>query len=586
MKTHILVVAVIIAGTFFRAYMPEAYVFGFDQVQILTHAEAIKNGDLTLIGPRTGPADMFTGPLVYYITAAFLFVTQSPWAIVGMSTLIAGVTGLAVYFLAKKYVAIQSAAVMLVLWAFSPFLIHFDRIAWNPNLSFFASSLVFFPMMGILKKTSVTKTELLFIALGSFLGFQAHFSGLLLPALLLFVLLVSRQKFILPVLASGAGLLLSIAPTLLFDLKNGGLNTKGLLNFLTEDETIGGTLFFDRVIHSIKVTLQIFGSSTPLQLTRDVSIGLGLVFVAVLIWLFIRNYKKESQLEMTIPFIWISIIVLIFSFYRSNSPEYYFFIFLPAVFVLVADLFIKIANIKVLRSISIVILVAVFFNTLTNFSKISGANSSGLRISNQQAMAYDIALYSQKQPVSMIAYDILAVDSLGMRYLIDKTVQFSEEGKVVHIAHQDITNEKYGNYGLWVDPRVSTEHNYLLLDTVLLKTPKDITLLEDRSLGSLFGPHQVFKFTTNNTLTGNMLVVVKKIDNPFIVGNETFKQLTENSVADSTLDGWKTVNSDAYVGYMKDYDSFILVLIPGTDTQTALTALGQIEATKLIPGTL
>ena len=62
MKTHILVAAVIIAGAFFRAYMPEAYIFGFDQVQILTNAEAITNGDLTLIGPRTGPADMFTGP--------------------------------------------------------------------------------------------------------------------------------------------------------------------------------------------------------------------------------------------------------------------------------------------------------------------------------------------------------------------------------------------------------------------------------------------------------------------------------------------------------------------------------------------
>ncbi len=85
----------LLLGVFFRTYQPGWNPFGFDQVQILENAQQIKQGDFTLIGPRTGPGNMFTGPLIYYLTACLMFILPSPWTIVGTSVLIAAASGVA-----------------------------------------------------------------------------------------------------------------------------------------------------------------------------------------------------------------------------------------------------------------------------------------------------------------------------------------------------------------------------------------------------------------------------------------------------------------------------------------------------------
>ncbi len=73
MKTKSLTILLIVAaGLFLRWLYPLDRLFEFDQNQIAVFAKQIIDKNFTLIGPRTGPAQFFTGPLIYYLGAILL----------------------------------------------------------------------------------------------------------------------------------------------------------------------------------------------------------------------------------------------------------------------------------------------------------------------------------------------------------------------------------------------------------------------------------------------------------------------------------------------------------------------------------
>lgn len=567
-------------GIFFRAYQPGLYVFGFDQVQILSNAELIKQGNITLIGPRTGPAEMFTGPLIYYITAFFLFFIDSPWAIVATSTLIAAITGLSLFLLFKKYISAENALVVLLIWTFSPFLIRFDRIAWNPDLTLLASSLVFFPMLGYMKQKMISNLDILLIFIGSFLGFQAHFSGLLLPAMLFLTLIVFKKLSMIPLIASGLGLISSILPSIIFDYRHGWLNVKGLVSFLSEKETIGGTLFFGRFVHAIKASLEILGSFMPFELEREVSIYLGLLLLTVVLWQFFKRQVKNYT-NTAASLLWVLVIVVIFSFYRSNAPEYYFFIFLPALFIIASDFISSLSYKKQINQGLIILVISVLsIYSISNFN--SFATKNGSRISNQLNIAKDISTYNNLVPVSKIAYDILEVDTIGMRYFVDGLVTLSDLGQTVHIATTEDHNSRYNQYGLWADPRVSTDFNYIVSSEIVLKMPSNINLLQDKTLGTEFGSNETFQIVADNQLTGDLIVVVKQIGNPFISGNEVYPSIKKAMSQKETEKGWKAIDYQSYKGYLKEYENYLLVYV----TNKTSSELFEVSAQSIKPGIL
>ncbi len=206
---------------------------GFDQVQILENVSHILSGDLTLIGPRTGPAQMFTGPLIYYLTVPF-YALFGIWSVAVVPIFIAGFTGFVLWFLSRKYLDGQNSLLLLYLLAASPFLVHLDSIFWNPNLSLLAFSLVFFALLSEKSK----KIDYILIFIGSFLGYQAHFSGLL-TSLLVLVVTIKFRRHCLCFLSSVLGLFLSLVPTILFDMRNGWLNLNGLLNLVQSRSVTG-----------------------------------------------------------------------------------------------------------------------------------------------------------------------------------------------------------------------------------------------------------------------------------------------------------------------------------------------------------
>jgi hypothetical protein len=143
------------------------------------------------------------------------------------------ITGITLYFVIKKYIGIKEALITTTLWAFSPLIVNLDRVFWNPNLILLATVLIFVPLL----KVTADKYSYALLFIGAFLSYQAHFSGFLLVALGIFFILYLRRswKLIIPIII---GLLISLIPTALFDIRHEFLNFNGLLAlFSSKGET-------------------------------------------------------------------------------------------------------------------------------------------------------------------------------------------------------------------------------------------------------------------------------------------------------------------------------------------------------------
>jgi hypothetical protein len=286
-NARFLPLALLLDGAFFRIVYPGNFSFGFDQAQILDHAHNILDADISLIGPRTGPANMFTGPLIYYLSAPIVLLLGDAKAVAVVPLLLSLVTGIVLYLVTKRYLDTQAAAMAITIWAFSPFLVSLDRTFWNPNLMLLATVFMFVPLL----KDKTTWLTYVLLFGGSFLSYQAHFSGFLLVALSLASVFLLRKpkKLSAPIIA---GLGISLVPTLIFDLRNNFLNARGLLSLFAEKHESSVVAVVSDIVHNFFVIAEtlgklfIYGNSTP----TIVVIGVAFLLLGFLL------YQKKCRL--------------------------------------------------------------------------------------------------------------------------------------------------------------------------------------------------------------------------------------------------------------------------------------------------
>ncbi|MCA9368696.1 hypothetical protein KC721_00210, partial [Candidatus Woesebacteria bacterium] len=298
-QNSIILILIVAVGLFLRAYKFGYYPLGFDNLQIITSAEKIVEGDLVFLGPRTGPAEMFTGPLIYYVAAPFLFLGFSHYTAIFVPLFLALLTGITLAWLTK--VVEREQHLILALWAFSPLLIPMDRILWNPNLTVLASSLTFFPLLALERKyryqlfgKHIPTEFLLFV--GAFLGYQAHFSGLILAPLACIYLVVRRYKNVWLYGALFVGFLASLLPTVLFDIKNNYLNTRGLLSLLEGKTGFGLVGFFTTLLHAMQISLENLGGVLLEGNSLELILIAGVVVVLTTLLLYKKITEKEKKL--------------------------------------------------------------------------------------------------------------------------------------------------------------------------------------------------------------------------------------------------------------------------------------------------
>lgn len=542
----ILVLVLLSWGLALRAYHPDFSPFGFDQVQILENAEAIAQGDLRLIGPRTGPAAMFTGPLIYYVTAAWWLLWSHPYALVGTSLTLAFATGLGLWVLARRYGSEHGALLLLAGWAFSPFLILLDRTPWNPNLMVLAAALVFLPQVALAQAKKVTLRqnwpELGFIALGSWLGYQAHFTGLLLPIFVGLPFLLQPRRWWSAVAASGVGLALSLLPTAVFDLRHNWLNLRGFWELIGGDNSPVSTAWYTEVGRTLFIMIETIGKHLAQGNHPILLLSTGLLILGGL-WL-VREAKPFRHTALIVGS-WLGGTLLIFSLYHGAKPEYYFLLLSPLALWALAGLGVFLWRWPAHsgRWLGLLGLIGLYSTALTWSSFHRG---SGLMIGNQVAAADYIQAKAQHKELGPLVYDLQPVESVGLRFLLREYQPVSSAAAAVHLHYPAGTNSMANFFqsglSVWIDSREPTKTGAHLTKEYLLRYPLGVSLYQPLEYVTAAG-NESYTFFDGSNRVGTLTVVTSAVD------KEYFDRLWQQYDQAPADDAWRHLagQPDRYV---------------------------------------
>lgn len=465
------------AAIFFRAYNWRTYPLAFDQVQILQAAQSINSGNFTLIGPRTGPAKMFTGPLIYYLTALLLHFFLPYQAIILVALLISVLTGIVLYLLSVRYVSRKAAVISLLIWAYSPLLVVLDRVPWNPNLSLLAGGLVFYPLLGGVKQRQLKFHDVVLLSLGIFLGYQAHFSGLLLlPLMILSLVILNFSKKATTAIFPISAFLLSLLPTIIFDLRHGGINYQGLLSLLGNKKQVGGYQYLLRLTKLVRIILEttgkiVFDLNSPQLVTVVGVLVLGFYFV----WKVVKTVQDH---EHRLIILWLTIVAISYAFYRESIPEYYFLILVPLLIYIISQVLTRLRGSVLLGSL-------IFYCVLSSWSLLHVVNQpKGFTLGEQLATKDVVYQVLEEQGIQQLNWDIVPVNAVGLQYLLkDFDQHFTADGAVVHLIfplrNNFVTYQVSTSAGVWLNPRVRSDKKYLSKEEYIIEYQQECHLLEN-----------------------------------------------------------------------------------------------------------
>jgi len=439
---------IVAAGLFLRWLYPMDRMFDFDQNQIATFAKQILNKDLTLIGPQTGPARFFTGPLIYYLGAIIYWLTGlHPVAntYLGLTIYLSTVIAL-ILILRNRFSSILT--IFLAIYSLSPFFVFIDRTTWNPNFSFLSSSLVFFSLLNFNKEKPLLSYLLGF--LGAFLAYQAHFSGFIVLGIAV-ILSVFINRSIKLATALFFGLIFSLIPLVIFDMRNHWLNFYGLISLFTDKERMGSVDLFVRANHNLLIILENIGKIflQGLPFISLITIGLFILFI----FSRLKNTKLIPQ-QFIIVWVWI-FSPLIFSFYRLGVPEYYFLIQFPALVLIISFILKEFSE----KPILILIIGGLFFSVSLGMVQQS-LEKQGLTLKNKIAALEFIKKQSQDNPINLV-YDMDLGNQFGWNYLIDYLNLKIDNSLPIktHLIYPTnqftIASFESGKLGIWFDKRTN-----------------------------------------------------------------------------------------------------------------------------------
>lgn len=427
-----IILSVFLAGFALRLLLPMERVFNFDQDQIALNAINIVHGDWTVLGPQTSNMSFFTGPLIYYWAAVFYGLTGGhPLANALTAISIYAFTFFLIWYFFKSLFSEKLVNLYLALYALSPFLVQLNRITWNPNFSFLSGSLV----LAALLKPSYGS-----IWLGMFLAYQSSFSGfVMLVALVLYWLWYRRNLRL--IITGFSGILVSLLPLLIFDLKHNFMNFSSLGNFIYQAVFGIGFGFLLRV----KTVLMINFENFTKLFTGYFFPSLVLVLLGIIILsLWLRQAKSVfSSQQRKILLLWMAVFPVSALFYSHGLPEYYFLMQLPALVFIVADLLIGIKKQLILIYL---------FMTVVSLGVVFDKNNGYLLSEKYNAAKY-IQSQSAGKPIQMV-FDMDYRERFGWDYLFQYfQLELVSYGEQVHLIYPILPSTRFsgrfGNLGVF-----------------------------------------------------------------------------------------------------------------------------------------
>lgn len=243
MKYKILIICIIILGIFIRLYrFPELVNFSLEQTLALdTAGDMVKTGKITLVGieyfirqTSAGHSFFNSAFYLYPISLTQLIFGFDPITSTLVFTLLNLLSGIGIFFLAKKLNGDRAGLVSATLFMFSSTMVNISRTVWHVYLLIPITVLVIWTAIKIKENLKPIYVLILGFFLG--LGFGIHISytvPLALFSLFLIKYLYHKKKLsylFLFVLGLGLGNL----PAIVFDLRHNFYNLTTTITFLYE----------------------------------------------------------------------------------------------------------------------------------------------------------------------------------------------------------------------------------------------------------------------------------------------------------------------------------------------------------------
>ncbi len=556
-KTLLLLVAIFLLGLFFRVSFPGAYPLSFDQLLILEHGSKILQGDLIVLGPKTGPAFLFIGPLTYYLGALALWLMSgSAYALVGFSIITYIITSLCFLVVLKLFpLPVKNTktftTVLFCLYVVSPFFIQIDRTAWNPNLIFLSSAAVFFPTLKVLFDKKFSLIAGFTVLMGTGIGYQSHFSVFLIPPMLFILALIYRSKSLFYLFISSCiGLFISSLPTIAYDYTHQWGIAHGAIQFFTEKNDSGGT-YFQRVWHTGLISLE---NTEKIWLYSLPTAQMYLVGIFITIAATYQTISTHLHRRLLLfSFAWMALVAALYAFYRGlTTPEYYFAVQFPAIFLLGAILLSGLSKkMLVVMLTSWALFIIVWF--------VSDFVPSRTFTLGTQVQAATMIKQKYSPESNHLIFDMQPIEQHGFEYLLALSENYTPNPKnnAVHIVYpagpQTLFTHKINDVAIWDDSRDNPQKNYLIVQPMMIETPSEIKLLKYEYTDSIFPPIHTFLIEKHGQILGRLWLYPPKshlIDQQI---DTLIKNIQEQGSLNNEVGDWQTFEQGQNTYYVSPY---------------------------------
>lgn len=288
--------------------VPYTYDQGRD---FLKAEEIIRDRNITLIGPTTGVQGLFHGAWwYYYLAVPYLFLQGLPIGFPAFILFTFLISSILFFLFLKKEAGLLPALFFITLLATSPYFILISIFAINSFLSIPFLLLLLYSIYKYLKEEKSVFAFLSFLSLGLIIESELAFGFFIIPAFFATLLLTGLFKKLFfnkkNLIASLAGFIIAFTPRALFEIKNGFMQTKTLLNFIFNPSSFQSKTLREIFLERIDIFWNYYVSLYPSEniLAPVLILLIGLIGIVI-------GFKKKTLISKYLRFV---TILLVFFF--------------------------------------------------------------------------------------------------------------------------------------------------------------------------------------------------------------------------------------------------------------------------------
>lgn len=402
-KTTMLFILLFVIFAFLRFWnLHNRIIFDWDQEQFSNQIyDIIVQKKFTLLGPRvTDDSGFFLAPYFTYILTPFYVVTGlNPIALVAFIIALQTTFFITSWVVIKKLFSEKTAILFLALYTFSSFFVKYDAIPWWPILLPLGMVAMWFILHKIYHYSGLLWWVLLGMLSGLLMNMHFQFAFILVFCAVFITAL--PKKNIRGIIAAFVAFACMFLPLFLFDVRHNFLNTNLFIAYFTK----GG-------VKDFLAWLPVFENTISQAVVPYRHIVVAFSVYILLVVLSFRHSRSEgftrtffiatTAMLLLLPFA--------FSYYGKRPSEYYFLVYIPYFYIIIAHL-------KRIGTVLVVLFAIVNLYSLYN-DKVVATNLGGLRMKQKVVEAMMAKAASKKYSVT---FDGPPNTDTGFRYLIKTT---------------------------------------------------------------------------------------------------------------------------------------------------------------------